>query len=458
MKNLFSLFLLLYCGNLSAQKQQDLQPLISYVDSLRVDNQRIINGNKQILSDPAWDLFMKRRIAYCLTADGNVSLFHNYVFADISDARFSFGRNIGYSAKNNKKLHSILSLGISADADDDKNFSAIYTNGKFNGSISADIKFTHFFGRSVYFGKTNKQKGIVKRSNFTGFLFSGVTKSGYQKSVMDSVRSQCYNTINKKLSEDTARFNKQVAGVPHNDSVYQRLLGKFIETKMEEYHDLRAETEADALEKGELYNANRACWWSLSAQIPITGSRFNVADTYSAYAFKRETWKWNISAQINILYERVKGQQYYFYLGGAIFNQNSAESGDLELLNIDKYKGNGGINTNVINSGQSLYVGNFNVFEDGNLYLKFVLLSPFRRIDWAGLSFFAEQRFRKNQQVTNLYLGIPLTLEGENDQRINLELQCIWGNVLNAMSAEKNAQDKFTLGFKVGIPFGQSTL
>ncbi len=178
-----------------------------------------------------------------------------------------------------------------------------------------------------------------------------------------------------------------------------------------------------------------------------------MADSYSTNTVEREIWKWNASAQMNLLYERLKGQRYYSYLGASVFNQNAAESGDLNLLTLDQYKGKGGINTDVITAGNSLYVGNFNVFTDGNVYGKFVLIAPFKKLNWFGFSAFFEQRFRKDRQVTNCYLGIPMNFEGKEEQRVNLEMQFIWSNVFNALSAEKNAEANFSIGFKVGIPF-----
>jgi hypothetical protein len=405
-----------------------------------------LSGDCLLLSTPAINLFFYHRLAYYFNSDNDVSLFNNYAFANIADGRLGLGKNLIIKDCESQRMLSMLSFGLSATADEDKKITTLYIDNRFSGKISFDLQFNYFFSGSVYYDQSTR----IQRNSFT-------RRKGRDMTIMDVYRvNVLLPQLSDMIKKDTAQYNKLVDGIEGEQK--EELLKKFNADKVKEYRNKLAEQEVEFLEQGLYYTASKIYWINSAVSIPITGSRFNVADNYSNYAVEREQWKAKLSVQFNYLYESFRSGRFYWYAGGAIFNNNSAEAGDLELLTIDKYKGNGGNNTSVINSGNSLYVGDFSMFNDGSLYVKFVYYLPKEKAQWIGMSFFAEQRFREQRQVMNIVAGIPMTFAGQGDKRINIELQFRWANVTNALTAAQNDKAKFSMGIKLGLPFGQSAL
>ncbi|MGL5889220.1 MAG: hypothetical protein ACRC3B_05010, partial [Bacteroidia bacterium] len=308
-----------------------------------------------LLSVPAINLFFNHRLAYYFNSDNDVSLFNNYAFANIADGRFGLGKNMIIRDCESQRMVSMLSFGLSATADEDKKLATLYSENKFAGKISFDFQFNYFFRGKVYYDKSTQ----IQR------MFVDDRRSR-DMSMMDIYRtSVLLPQLADMVKKDTSQYNNLVNAA--DESQREVLLKEFNAQKVKEYRKKLSEQEVEFLEKGKYYTANKIYWINGSLSVPLTGSRFNVADNFTTYVVEREQWKAKASIQFNFLYESFRSGRFYWYAGGSVFNNNSAEAGDLELLNIDKYKGKGGVNTSVINAGNSLYVGDFSMFNDGCL-------------------------------------------------------------------------------------------
>ena len=102
-------------------------------------------------------------------------------------------------------------------------------------------------------------------------MFSTVEKRNTQKNLMDGVRTQAFNDINEKFKKDSTNFSKIFDSISDTGGQYKKdILDHFIDSKREEYKKLYTEAEVNSLEKYNSYNAIRACWATISVNVPIT--------------------------------------------------------------------------------------------------------------------------------------------------------------------------------------------
>jgi hypothetical protein len=411
--------------------------------------EQISNDTTKILTQPAINLFFVRRLAFYSGTADDISLFSNYAFADVAGGKLSVGKNFRFNDYKTQRLEYMFSAGINAESDGDKKFAFLYRDGKFRGRMGIDFNFTYFGSGTIWFDNSKQtqsfdrkmkhklsDKDIMKANRYWAL------EEVKLKWKADSINF--YTTLNSSLNNDTSILNNREA-----------IISEFKKKQFKEYSTYLITKEADKFENDSLFNAYRMWWYSLRVNLPATGSRYLVAPDFNSFAVEREQWRITISTQFNFLFESLRKGKIYTYLGVGVIHQNSIETNDLKLITLDEYKGLGGRDSSVLNTGSSLYVGQFKRFNDGNAYGKVIYYFP--KYDWIGASFFTEYQFGERGQILNMYAGLPMSFAGKGDSRVNLEVQFRFSNIINTLSSARNDEKKFSMGIKLGIPFGQTT-
>jgi hypothetical protein len=437
-KLITSTLLIVCCTCATAQSTLNFTPLRTEM----LDSIHKVNHSKQLLSQGGIDNLFAVKTAKYFGSAGDVTVYKNYFFGNVSDGTLSFGKNLDISGKKATRTSDLMSIGFQSQAED--NFSSIYSNDGFAGQIGIDFKYSHICKGKMFYS--------------TGIQLQGLNKSISREVKPDTTtmrieRMKIYGVLSAKMKNDSIEFISSIAYL--SDAERKIQIESFMKEQTDAYWKSFAELEATAVEDSSAYGAAKTSWWSIGFHLPVTGKTYLVAPNLNDPFVEREDWL----AYVEGIYTRVRDSRRFgltlLTLSARFGNFNNVEAKELTETTITKYQSLGGNDTLALTEvgKQALYVGELERFNVTTLQARVVHFMP-GDFGWIGVS--ATYKYEIAQKNTmNLAFGIPLSLSGQKENsKVNVELQFKIIDLTDEIPESGEKEFNYQFGINVGIPFG----
>lgn len=400
-----------------------------------------------LMSYPALNIFFAKKVNTYLTGSSDLSINKSYFIVEPSDGRLFLGYNWAKDPSKTKKRTSfVTTFGIETDVSDE--FSTIYigSDNQVSSNIGGVVKFTWLAGGSIKYGKNNvqvQQKNSLKKYGLD-------TDSYSQQEVASNYRARIRNEINEEIREDSVRFTNSLQQV--GGSAYRAFEKRqFYQSGNKKYKREFITREANSVARESYYNSYNYSWVSIKLYLPFTYQRFEVTpDLTSSPVYTYKFYNFDGSVLFNHLYERKKlrligslglGAEVTNNLGTTVPQYTVTDY--LELANPN--------NTTLAEiESEELYVGEYDEYI--NRYARAQVVGFFIANKQIGLSFQAEKYFNIYNPL-NVEVGIPFTLQGEDDNtKASFEIQAKFNDLNNDINSDETWREKFTVGVSIGVP------
>ncbi len=440
--------IVLFCMSLTISIQLIAQR--PTVNSIHIEIKRMNNitlsTDDMIVSYSGLNRFMGTKVASYLSDGGDLSLFKNYAVLNSEDGRLSLNHNFAFT-NNTGRIKSLLTAGVRADVSNA--FSAIINDSKFSDDLGVSIKYT-WIGRGSAFFDSQKQKQLE----------AVASEVGPQKTKMNRQRAIIVSELFSEMKEEANTFEAMLLALDPNDlSLNDDLASLQNEARDEFYDDLRtnylkefAKREAKALEGEGTHNLITSHWISLAMYIPLTASKYSVAQSFSTNFTDKELYPWEFNGSLNWIFESRRWGRLFAHLTAGVFNNSSVKSKGVDEIDLNSYKVLGGTDTlsYALLDTDDAYVGDYSDFITPILKGQLVWFPPKLNV---GVSVLVEQNFGDYNPL-NGKIGIPVRLKGKDDDSfVNFELQVRATDINGTMDPDKSLSKKTTYGISVGLPF-----
>lgn len=419
----------------------------SIIGEIDVINQQTIGTSGMIISYPGLNRFLGLKVASYLSDGGDLSLFNNYAVLNTESGKLSINHNFARKTPEGR-IKALFTAGVRVSVSDA--FSAIVSDSKFSNDIGVVARYTWIGRGSAYFD-TDKQvqaAGLAPGSD------------GSQKMSANRKRAKIRAQLNAAMTQEAADFETYLGTIRTGDlSAGDNLANVLITMRNDFYSSLRtkylglfAEAEAKILEDINSQNLVTAGWLSVSAYIPVTTTKYNVAQSFVTSFGEKEIYPWELSLGYTRILESRRYGRLFLHASAGVAQNNTAATGQIAAVDLNSYKDLGGTDTlhYGLLASDKAYVGEFSDFVTPVFRGQVVWFPP----SWSiGLSALIEQRTGQYGPL-NGKLGIPVKLKGKDDDSfVNFELQARATDLRNTISPEKSRSEKITYGISIGVPF-----
>ncbi len=393
-----SLLLLISTINLYGQ---NLNKARKYFDSLEA---KIIEKDSLLLSYPALNIFMAKRINSYLSGSSDLSLFKSYFVIDPTDGRLFLGLNCAKDpSKTEKRTKWIATFGVKGNIKE--SFSTIYSgnNSKLSNDMGASFKIS-LLGRGIIFygNKTEIQpKNKINGQGSSKIVFSPFHTVSYQ-------RIQMKNELLKKMKSDSTDFVNNLKGIG-DDNYINYKKGEYFDKRSKFYKREFITKEAELAEDEDLKVAYWNHWASFELYAPFTSSTYEVAQTFDTSILTKSIYAFEGTFQYNNVYEGTKFKLFANASFGVKYT-NNVKTESINKYEINEYKNLGGIDTLKLGQIESneVYIGNYENFISPFIRAQAVFLFIKKK---SGLSFMYERYFGSFEPI-NMKVGVPISLSG----------------------------------------------
>jgi hypothetical protein len=439
--------------NDSLEKTPLFEPTRRYIDSLH----RATSDSKNLMTSPALDIFMAKKVNTYLTGTGDLALNKSYFILDPTDGRLFLGMNYAKDpSEGNGRTKWVFTGGIKADADE--SFSKLYDgeNNKLEGNFGASLKIT-LLGRGIitYAKESAKEKVQVLLPKASDIPQYDKAEAGH------FLRLHLKRKIKMAMEKDSLEFVMEKDSLEfvntHPDAkdkaltwrIERRL--KFMESQNKEYRKAFINGEADLIEEEGLFNTFWNHWVSFDLYLPFTRRAFDVGSDFSQPVQARKLY--NLEA--TLLYNQIKEyrhMRWLWSLGFGAKNQNNITTTQLDKYSMGEYRDLGGQDTIKLAQLKTsdVYIGEYRDFVSP--FAKGQLVNFFLFKKSVGLSLYAEKYFLTYDPL-NVKVGVPFNLKGKDEEtKVNFELQFKWNDVGDDILPEKSLSEKMVVGISIGVP------
>ena len=402
-----------------------------------------------LISYPALNVFMARKVNTYLVGSSDLSLNRSYFILNPTEGRLFLGHNFAKDpSKELRRTRSVFTIGLKADVE--KGVASFFSGAsdELSSNLGAAIKLTLLGRGKIYFDTSGYQ---IQRKRLKELNLVDTARIVFsQKKVAAFNRREFRHELLNKMADDSISFEKKMSSIGDRSYATAKR-GKFYGQKNDEYKSLYITKEADALDAEEYYDAFYNHWVSLDFYVPFTGSTYTVAEAFSSPIHTREIYNFEGSLLWSHIYEkrtvRFLGS---LSVGGKLLNNiNTAQ---LDAFSIADYLQLGGIDTLKLArlDDKDVYVGPYE--SHFTPFAQLHIVSFFIAKKNLGLSLQVE-RFWGNYNPLNLKIGIPFVQEGKDGKTsVAFEVQFKWEDLNDQIFPNKVAHEKFTTGLSVGVP------
>jgi len=397
-----------------------------------------------IVTSQGLNKYFANKVAYYLSSANDLSLFKNYAILTPSSDNLFIGHNFTRKDNENYRISPFLTLGLNANYA--KSIAPIFSDHKFQGGLSLNLKYTWFFKGSIRYGD--------KKYEFQETKTKGLTMS--KKDSMDISRAYILGMIMKTMDDDSTALVKNMKYTSHLTADQKSVILKAKFAALEAgYKESFAKQQADVLDQSALTNSSHFSWISLSADIPFTPTTYSVTPAFSSAFDEKSSYPYSFNILYNNVWENHLGN--FFLLTKAGFqNNNTILSKQLNKSSYLQYKSLGGIDTvkAIQLDSKDIYVGKYDNFFNPAVKLQLIYFPKFSAI--FGLDFQLDKSFGSYHPL-NGTIGIPFRLASSTaDKPITFEVQLQMPDLRNEIISGKKFWDKAIIGVTVGLPFGSS--
>ena len=341
----------------------------------------------------------------------------------------NFYRSITNAAE--RRIKSFLSLGAKAGITD--KLSDIYAKSKVNNDVSAEVKFTFPLFFNIKYD-TNHSQTFDKEARVNKKLTT-------QKSKMDLERIKILQAKKVKAKKELKDLSESLAGIRNNeDSV--NIINEKINQIKEDLDDEFYEEESTIFDKtkNKYSNSIKAIWFSVTASVPISETKYTIADNYKTKPYDVMFYPISGSARITYIHEWYKYIKYFINVSYTMGQTNTLLDNAVKQSTIETVTTIDSISS-VTNTSKAYYSG-FKQYLKENLKGQFIFYPKPLKNKYVGFDIFSNWEMRTGDLTWGV--GIPLSFKGKDDKSpINFEI----------IVDKLNQPDRTTVGVSLLLPF-----
>jgi len=392
-----------------------------------------------VLSPTAFNKFVGRTLSTYLSSSNDLNFNKAFALLDNTDGKLYVGGNIPFREKESVRIRALLSLGAKSNITE--KISQVYSDEKVTNDVSAEVKVTFPLMFSM------KYDGLAQKPK------SEVAKFGEQKTKANLMRKKVLNELKAKTTKElnelltiyandlTAADQKEIMEDKINE-LKDELVEQFYEEELTNFEK----------EKSKYSNSYKSFWLSLSTSIPISESKYTVANSYTNNPHTVYFYPLSGSIRFSYIhdwYEKIKYFVNLSYIGkqtNTILDNDVQQSTLNQTIKIDTSK-------TVVNSNK-VYYTSFKQKFTNNIKGQFIFYPMPKKNKTIGIDIFANAELNNllnAADISNLKvvdftwgLGIPLSFKGKEDKSpINFEI------LINNLNQPKNINASISLS----LPF-----
>lgn len=452
MKNLITFFFLLISTVSFGQRSLLTDSTKAIRDFLTILNDTLENrtfvegkGKKSFLiSDKSLNRYLAREISYFISGTTDFSFYKAYTTFSNADKRLSFFYNHPFKDKNTDQLKGTVGGGIKGAIID--GITTIYNGSTFNNDVGLFFNYTNLSetGR-IAFDKKSKSKVNERRKYYVDVISTAAELKW------------------KKFRE----LNKDKNLLPSD--LRENFLSSLLKESVNEFY-------ANELSQSEEFiNYSQSWWMGFNVYLPLGRTSYiftndlnkNTSPKTQNHEFK------NLEIKGNLNYFRSREKLPFLlraeltvanYNNILVYDNYSPEGLLLEkFTNIKKNQSYAYTDTSAVKGRifkqtiskdgkkSDLYVGKYESFT--KITLNPSLLFPFRNSNYLkGIRFFGNIDLQKEWKNSNAGFAIPLSFQGKEDKKVNLELATTIKDLSNSFGTYSKLSDRLNVGINLGLP------
>ncbi|MFL5763614.1 MAG: hypothetical protein ACJ77K_06700 [Bacteroidia bacterium] len=398
-------------------------------DSLDKEVGKVNKQDNAILTGHAFNLLAAKNLASYLSSSADFSLTKAYALLDNTDGKVHVEGNLPVRRKNSKRLLGVVTLGAKSNIVE--KVVKLYNNEKPANDISGEVKVTWLIANNIKYyngSQWSKLKALA---------------GGDQKEKMSIVRRRILQEQKAKIQKELAELIKSLDGMGTNDSI--QILEDKIKSLSEDLADNYYKEEQVAFSKSpEKYsNSQKMAWLSVLASIPVTETKYSIAESYVAKAHDVNYYPFSGSGRLSLMFDRYKVLKSFWNVSYIVGKSNTLLDSSIDQSVITKTVR---IDTSsVINSTSKTYFSKsgFQQYVTETLRGQVVLFPVPSKNSYIGIDFFGDLNIKNGDATWGF--GIPVSLKDKDEKPlVNFEL------ILNKINQPENR----ILSLSLAVPFG----
>jgi len=456
-KIFYLLSLTLFIGTIGSAQELDTfsrylekieKQLIRDEPSRKKRNKSFSMKKDRLMTYPALNVFMAKRVNAYLSGSGDLSLNSNYFILEASSGRLFLGHNWAKSpSETNSRTQFVLTTGLKANVAN--TFATIYTgaSNRFADDIGGALKLT-WLGRGTIYYDDEKQVQF-KKGGPEASDFKSLSPSYSQKEIASFYRTLFREEASANFKENIEAFERNTEKL---DPTFRELQRQdFRKKRITYYKNLMITKEADIVYDQQLFNTYWNHWVSLNFYIPFTKKTYNTSPDFLQAVEAKKFYNFEGDIYYNQILE-TKRLSLFNSLSIGLLVLNNINTSQLKQFSITEYRDltNGGNLTLASLQRNEVYIGDYE--SQLTPIIRWQLVGLFLAQKRLGLSFQVEKYFDLFNPL-NLKAGIPFNLPGKDKKtKVSFELQFKWNDLNNTLFPDRSISEKLVIGLSVGVP------
>lgn len=395
------------------------------------DKVTAINTNTHlILSHKSFNRYVGHSLSSFISSSNDLNFSRAYSLLDNTDGRLFVGGNIPLRCPKDKdRIFTFVTLGAKSKITD--KIAEIVSNERISNDVTAEIKLTvpvRFFMKYDGMGLQEPSSGKT------------IYRDGVQKGKMNVQRKLILEQLKQEALKEIDEFEKGLSGLSEDEKAELRLEKETEMKKKIEKEFYEKELAAFEQDKPSYSNSYKGVWLSLSGSIPLSGTKYKIAENYTVAPHDVYFYNSAASARITYFHEWYKVIKYFVnvsYIGNQV---NTITQNDVEQSTINTVVPTGSNST--VTNETKVYFTSFEQKFISNLKAQFIFYPLPIKNKVIGLNIFANRDIDNNENTWGI--GLPLSLKGKEDKApVNFEL------LVNKLNQPK----KLTVSISLLLPF-----